>query len=45
MKGTVLLMPDGASRKDLWGRKAHFRQYTIQNALRWYEFANLYLDI
>ena len=33
-------MPDGASRKDLRNRRLHFQQYAIQNALRWYQFAN-----
>jgi len=39
-EGALLLLPEGASRKDLRFRKAQFRQYAIDNALRWYQFAN-----
>jgi hypothetical protein len=39
-EGAVLLLPDGASRKDLRNRKPDFQQYAIQNAHRWYHFAN-----
>jgi len=42
-QGAVLLMPDGASRKDLRNRKPDFRQYAMQNALHWYQFANQHL--
>ena len=37
-------MPDGASRIDLRNRKARFQRYAIENALRWYEFANGHLE-
>ena len=43
-EGALLIFPEGASRKDLRGRKAQFRQYALENALRWYQFANQYLD-
>src|SRR5882762_8018505 len=43
-EGAILLLPDGAYRTDLRGRKVNFRQYAIQNALRWYQFANQHLD-
>ena len=42
-EGVVLLLPEGASCIDLWLFKALFRQYAIENALRWYQFANKYL--
>ena len=43
-EGAVLILPEGASREDLRGYQAQFRQYTIENALRWYQFANQRLD-
>lgn len=39
-EGAILLLPDGASRRDLRMKRKVFRQYAIDNALRWYEFAN-----
>ena len=39
-EGAVLLLPEGASRTDLRFFKDQFRQYAIENALRWYQFAN-----
>ena len=42
-EGAVLLLPEGASRKDLWNYQRHFQQYAMQNALCWYQFANVYL--
>ena len=42
-EGAVLHLPDGASRKDLRNRKPDFRQCAIQNAFRWYQFANRHL--
>jgi hypothetical protein len=36
-------LPEGASRKDLRNRKPDFRQCAIENALRWYQFANQHL--
>jgi hypothetical protein len=39
-EGAVLLLPEGASRKDLRKRLLHFQEHAIQNALRWYQFAN-----
>lgn len=42
-EGAVLLLPDGASRKDLLNRKDSFQEYAMHNALRWYQFANQHL--
>jgi len=43
-EGALLILPEGASRKDLRSRKAQFRQYAMENALRWYQFANQRMD-
>ena len=42
-EGAILLLPEGSSRKDLRQRLPNFEQYAIQNALRWYQFANQHL--
>lgn len=39
-EGAILLLPDGACRIDLRKQKDVFRTHAIENALRWYQFAN-----
>ena len=39
-EGALLVLPEGASRKDLRSQKAQFRKCAIDNALCWYQFAN-----
>jgi hypothetical protein len=43
-EGALLLLPDGACRKDLRCRKVKFQQCAIENALSWYQFANERLE-
>jgi hypothetical protein len=43
-EGALLVLPEGASRKDLRSRKAQFRRCAIENALYWYQFANERLE-
>jgi hypothetical protein len=43
-EGALLILPEGASRQDVRSHKAQFRQCAIENALRWYIFANERLE-
>lgn len=39
-EGAILLLPDGACRRDLVKKRKDFSEHAICNALRWYRFAN-----
>jgi hypothetical protein len=43
-EGAVLVLPEGASRKDIRGHKAQFRRCAMENAFCWYQFANKRLE-
>jgi hypothetical protein len=43
-EGALLVLPEGASRRDLRSRKALFRRCAMENALCWYRFANKQLE-